>query len=79
MLWNEISYEDQTIILDKICELAKQELNYTIRKGLVAAINELDAWSNNPCPEHFERDLDYDIPCFFDTEDDGAVEATCPY
>jgi hypothetical protein len=80
MLWNEISYEEQVQILEKICDLARQETNFNIKKGLVAALNELDLWSNSPCPEYVDRDIEDgdDIPCFFETED-HAVPATVPY
>jgi len=51
MLWNELSYEAQQTILDKIANLVSKESDVNIKQGLVAALNELDAWSNNPCPE----------------------------
>ena len=77
MLWNELSYEEQTKVLDRISTLVEQESSYNTKKGLVAALNELDLWSNSPCPEYRNIETeDAEIPCFLEL--DGAVSATSP-
>lgn len=49
MLWNECDYELQERVLLRISFLISQEKNLEIKDGLIAAINELEIWSNHPC------------------------------
>jgi hypothetical protein len=51
MLWNEFDYDIQTEVLSKIQTLIKKEHNLLLKRGIVAALNELETWSNSPCQE----------------------------
>lgn len=49
MLWNELEYKDQMKIIDKIVSLLEKEDDSDTQDGLMAAIHELELWSNSPC------------------------------
>lgn len=49
MLWNELSYEEQLKILSLIEDTLLKQVDELMQDGLVAAIVELEAWSNCPC------------------------------
>lgn len=51
MQWNELDYETQMKILDRIGDLINQEKDVVIQYGIAAAINELEIWSNSPIRE----------------------------
>jgi|SRR5271166_3338684 len=48
MQWNEIDYEMQMKILDRIGDLILQEKDEAMQFGIAAAITELEVWSNSP-------------------------------
>lgn len=48
-LWNEINYETQMKIMSLIEDLLLKQTNESIQDGMVAAITELEIWSNSPC------------------------------
>jgi hypothetical protein len=48
MQWNEVDYETQLKALGRIAILVAREEDKDIRLAIVAALNELDLWSNNP-------------------------------
>lgn len=58
MLWNELSYVDQRKIIEKVIVLVEQEDNHELQDGLIAAVHELETWSNFPCAE-IESSDDY--------------------
>lgn len=75
MLWNELDYDDQIKVLDKISSLVEKEKDSIVKSGLVAALNELDIWSNTPCNEPVDiYKEEFDVSLAFDS-DDSAVEA----
>ena len=49
MIWNELDYGLQVKVIDRIVELLKDEENGDMQDGLIAAIHELEVWSNTPC------------------------------
>jgi hypothetical protein len=48
MIWNQLTYETQTKIVDKIIDLLKEDNDDLTQDGLIAAVNELETWSNSP-------------------------------
>lgn len=49
MLWNELEYSAQLRVLDKIVSLLEKEEDCLMQDGLMAAVHELETWSNTPC------------------------------
>lgn len=49
MLWNELTWEMQMQVVDKIEEVLLKETNVEMQDAIVAAMNELEIWSNTPC------------------------------
>lgn len=49
MLWNELNYELQQKVIDRIVDLLKDEENDAMQDGIIAAVHELEVWSNSPC------------------------------
>lgn len=49
MQWNELDYDLQTKIIDRIVDLLTLEEDYDIQDGIIAAVHELEMWSNSPC------------------------------
>jgi len=49
MEWNQLDYDNQLKVISKINGLLALEIDVDIQAGLVAAINELKLWSNQPC------------------------------
>lgn len=49
MIWNELDYELQVKVMDRIVELLENEEDGDMQDGLIAAIHELEVWSNTPC------------------------------
>jgi len=47
MQWNELEYSFQMKIIDRIASLLKEEDEMNC--GIIAAIHELEIWSNSPC------------------------------
>jgi hypothetical protein len=51
MQWNNIDYDMQMKILDRIGDLILQETDESMQFGIAAAITELEVWSNSPIRE----------------------------
>jgi hypothetical protein len=49
MIWNQLSYELQNKVIDRIVDLLKEENDDSVVDGIMAAVHELDLWSNKPC------------------------------
>lgn len=49
MIWNELDYELQVKVIDRIVDLLKVEDDDDMQDGLIAAVHELEVWSNTPC------------------------------
>lgn len=49
MLWNHLSYDLQSRVIDRIVDLLKDEESEEMVDGLMAAVHELEVWSNSPC------------------------------
>jgi hypothetical protein len=47
MQWNELEYSFQMKIIDRIASLLKEDDE--MKDGIIAAIHELEIWSNSPC------------------------------
>lgn len=47
-MWNELDYSAQTKIINKLFTLLVNEDDFDMRQGILAAINELEIWSNAP-------------------------------
>lgn len=50
MQWNNFDYQTQKKILDMLEDLLLKQTDIDIQEAMVAAILELEAWSNRPCP-----------------------------
>ena len=48
MLWNELDYETQMKIIDRMISLLQNEDDDLMQDGLMAAVHELETWSNSP-------------------------------
>jgi hypothetical protein len=48
MLWNELSYDMQVIVLDRFSALMTKEENEEMQMAMIAGISELEIWSNSP-------------------------------
>jgi len=49
MLWNELSYENQLKVISLIEDALLEQTDELMQDGLIAAITELETWSNSPC------------------------------
>jgi len=49
MRWNHLDYSLQQKVIDRIVTLLETEENETMQDGLIAAVHELEIWSNTPC------------------------------
>lgn len=49
MIWNQLPYELQQKVIDKVVTLLETEEDESIQDGLIAAVHELEVWSNSPC------------------------------
>lgn len=60
MQWNDLTWEEQKQILDKIEDLLLQQTDEKVQDAMVAAISELEIWSNRECKilQEFEGFLD---------------------
>lgn len=51
VMWNELSYELQLKVISLIQDdLLLKQTDIDLQDGLVAALAELETWSNSPCP-----------------------------
>lgn len=50
MQWNDLSWEMQRHVLNKLEEKLLEETDIPTQDAMVAAIQELELWSNTPCP-----------------------------
>ena len=48
--WNDVDYKTQRKILDMFEDLLLKQTEFEIQDAMVAAIVELEVWSNRPCP-----------------------------
>jgi hypothetical protein len=48
MIWNELDYETQMKVIDKVVDLLKHEDDALMQDGIMAAVHELEIWSNSP-------------------------------
>jgi len=49
MIWNELEYSLQQKVIDRIVDLLKDEESGEMQDGIIAAVHELEIWSNTPC------------------------------
>jgi len=49
MLWNHLKYNLQQKVIDRIVDLLKDEEDDAMVDGIIAAVHELEVWSNSPC------------------------------
>jgi hypothetical protein len=56
MLWNELDYELQSKVIDRIVSLLKEEEDDSMQDGIIAAVHELEVWSNTPCQIFDEKE-----------------------
>jgi hypothetical protein len=49
MLWNHLDYSLQVKVIDRIVDLLRDEDDDLMQDGLIAAVHELEVWSNTPC------------------------------
>ena len=49
MIWNELEYDLQRKVIDRIVDLLKDEESGDMQDGIIAAVHELEIWSNTPC------------------------------
>jgi hypothetical protein len=48
--WNDVDYKTQQKVLGLLEDLLLKQSNFEIQDAMVAAIVELEVWSNRPCP-----------------------------
>jgi hypothetical protein len=48
MIWNELDYTTQMKVIDRIVELLRDEDDDSMQDGIIAAVHELEIWSNSP-------------------------------
>jgi len=48
IFWNHLDYTDQVKAINLIKELANSQPESIIKTALIAAVNELEIWSNSP-------------------------------
>lgn len=48
-MWTDLSYEFQQQVLDKIENFLLKETDPDMQEGIIAAMTELEIWSNTPC------------------------------
>jgi hypothetical protein len=49
MIWNQLDYDLQQKVIDRIVTLLESEEDSNMQDGLIAAVHELEVWSNSPC------------------------------
>lgn len=49
MLWNELDYEVQSRVINRIVDLLRDEEDDSVVDGIMSAVHELEVWSNSPC------------------------------
>jgi hypothetical protein len=49
MIWNQLNYDLQQKVIDRIVTLLESEEDSVMQDGLIAAVHELEVWSNSPC------------------------------
>ncbi len=54
MIWNELDYLTQMRVIDRIVELLKNEDDDLMQDGIIAAVHELEIWSNSPIEDKDE-------------------------
>lgn len=59
MLWNQLDYGVQAMIIDRIVDLLKNEDNDLMQDGIMAAVHELELWSNKNLEELHNKANDY--------------------
>lgn len=47
MQWNELDWATQMKVIDRIATLLREDDE--MKAGVIAAIHELEVWSNSPC------------------------------
>lgn len=60
MIWNELPYHLQSKVIDRIVDCLKDEEDDAMQDGLIAAVHELEVWSNSPCTV-VEKDHSYEM------------------
>ena len=56
ILWNNVDYKTQRKILEMMEDLLLKQSDFEIQDAMVAAIVELETWSNRPCAVQEEDD-----------------------
>lgn len=54
MLWNQLDYNVQALVIDRIVDLLKDEESGLMQDGIMAAVHELELWSNKNLDELLE-------------------------
>lgn len=49
MIWNKLNYGLRQKVIDRIVTLLESEEDSDMQDGLIAAVHELEVWSNSPC------------------------------
>lgn len=50
MQWNDLDYEVQRKVYDRLEKTLLEEQDIEIQDAIVSAIEELEVWDNSPCP-----------------------------
>lgn len=59
MLWNQLDYNVQALVIDRIIDLLREENNDLMQDGIMAAVHELELWSNKNLDELMDKPNDY--------------------
>ena len=67
MQWNELDYDLQQKVIDRVVDLLQDEEDGTMVDGIMAAVHELEIWSNTPCTVTEEPTVAH---AYFEDQDD---------
>jgi len=59
MLWNNLDYSLQAAVVERIIDLLRVEEDDAMQDGIIAAVHELELWSNKSLDELHARANSY--------------------
>jgi hypothetical protein len=69
MQWNDLDYEVQRKVYDRLEKTLLEEPDEEMQNAIVAAIEELEHWDNSPCPVQIEENVIVEFPTFIEAQD----------
>jgi len=68
MQWNDLSYELQQQVYDRLEKTLLQERDIEVQDAIVAAMEELEHWDNSPCPVQVADNI-IELPYLIEAQD----------